>query len=72
MISKRAQVLKMVIKALEADGIVFGNDPHTLSSSQSNELYEWAVGVAYKGSKMSPLSMGRQFYQRLSRLKQVE
>lgn len=72
MLSKRTLVLKMVIKACEENGIVFGKDPHTLSSSQSNELFEWAVGVAYKGTDTSPLSKGRQFYQRLSRVKLIE
>jgi hypothetical protein len=70
--NKRTLLLKMIIKTLEDGGMVFGNDPHTLSSSQSNELYEWSVAAHYRISPSSPLSPGRQFYQSLSSLKQVE
>lgn len=72
MISKRLQVLKMILRGLEAEGFTFGNDPHTVSLSQSQELSEWAVACGYKGSRTSTLSLGRQFYQRLSRVKTLE
>lgn len=66
--SKRQQVLKMIAEAVKADGVELGKDPHTLSVSQSNDLYEWSQAVRYKASGSSSLSPGRQFYAYLSKL----
>lgn len=69
---KRQLLLRHIIETLKTDGMVFGQDPRTLSSSQSNELYEWSVAISYRISTRSPLSPGRQFYMSLSRLEQVQ
>ncbi|WGH28264.1 hypothetical protein 10P302A_gene0004 [Pseudomonas phage 10P302A] len=64
----RKALLLVIIENLKADGVKFGQDPHTLSSSQSNTLYEWSQAIRYKPSKSASLSQGRQFYVFLSKL----
>lgn len=70
--NKRQELYAFIIAKLQAEGIVFGRDPHTLSSSQSNELYEWAQAMRYKPSKSASLSPGRQFYTFLTRLSTLQ
>jgi hypothetical protein len=65
---QRDAVLKFVIESLKAQGITFGNDPHTLSMSQTGELRDWADAVRFKGSRNSSLGQGRLFYMHLSTL----
>ncbi len=68
----RQMLYRVIIEELKKEGIKFGQDPHTLSSSQSNTLYEWAQAMRYKPSATASLSPGRQFYVFLSRLEQVQ
>lgn len=68
---KRTAILKTIIKSLEADGMVFGNDPHTLSMGQVEELRDYADAMRYKGSLNSSLGQGRLFYMHLSKVKQL-
>jgi hypothetical protein len=65
---QRLEVLQFIKARLEGGGIAFGNDPHTLSASQTGELRDWADAIRYKGSRDSSLGQGRLFYQYLSKL----
>lgn len=67
--AKRLQILKFIIQTLEAEGVDFSIDPHSLSLSQAQELSEWADSVRYKGSSSSSLSQGRLFFMHLKRSK---
>lgn len=67
--TKRQQILRTIIKSLEADGMVFGNDPHTLSMGQVEELRDFADAMRFKGSQNSSLGQGRLFYMHLTKLK---
>lgn len=64
----RKAMYLVIIGELKKDGVKFGQDPHTLSSSQSNTLFEWAQVIRYKPSATASLSPGRQFYVFLSKL----
>lgn len=68
----RQALYLVIITELKADGVKFGQDPHTLSSSQSNTLYEWAQAIRYKPSSTASLSPGRQFYMFLSKLESAQ
>lgn len=64
----RKALLLVIIQNLKADGVKFGQDPHTLSMSQVAALRDWADAVRYKGSSESSLGQGRLFYVYLSKL----
>lgn len=69
--NKRHILLMSIIKNLEAEGMVFGRDPHTLSYELVRELTEWASSVRYTSASESSMGQGRMFYQYLSKLRQV-
>lgn len=68
--NKRDLLLLHIITLSEAQGVVFGQDVHTVSFSQAGELQDWAGVMSYRKSSESSLSVGRAFYQYLSRVKQ--
>lgn len=51
----------------DSAGLVFGNDPHTLSFSQRSALHDMARAVVWRKSISSCLSLGAAFYVYLSR-----
>lgn len=60
---------RATIRALleKSEGLVFGNDPHTLSFSQRTALQDMARAVSWRKSISSPLSLGAAYYVYLSR-----
>lgn len=61
---RRATIRALLAKS---DGLVFGNDPHTLSMSQRCSLQDMARAVSWRKSISSCLSLGAAFYVYLSR-----
>lgn len=69
--NKRHILLLHIVKTLEDQGMVFGQDVHTLRSEQVQELSEWANSVRYKGTETASIGQGRLFYQYLGKIRQT-